>query len=1596
MSRDGCRRKVGGPSQDRGSEQRERTGRGGSYGRGCNRTPPPRRREVDPDRPRFDALTKSREATSFKNPVKDSTFLLQYSIDMKDDDDLLSRLSSCCDKVTTALINTADFKLLIAFVQRLRAPLMSVGLRKHKTEDLLAACVGHHLLVEFLVKEVTPTSTHQESFKFLVWLVRTLATSDQYGNEMRSNLDPLAKKLIDCNVQGASELRAIFVHGIPLRSSNAFPELFDRHDNDHEDWRNVNVLPTVDEIRSDLHPFIPDAPDRCSEIQDDPPTDCVISEATRLHLEHHFRLAREDYVGPLRAATRDGTGRKYRNVEIENFDCDAHQARPGDRKHFSRGLIRITLEFPKLPRGLVGATRAVAKQFWDSPGARRILPKNALVAFRDEQRDEIVGFAVIVQRVTHDLLNTAQQDGKQGLRWRPRIGIDVTQFGDENAKILLGYMGMGPSQALGLIQTDTSLFAYTPFLRALQRLSKLPFAEELVMGSTTPQHPSYFNEDEEINDRICELEEMDGFSYDASQKDAIRRALTSRISLTQGPPGTGKTHLGSRLAKIIVNHSNARILCVTVTNHACDDFLHEVFKAGVPQEQIIRIGKEPKVDDNEKRWLKDRNLYTLGQGSGGRDAAECYHELEELTDLLREWEASLKDKEVWKRVPRMKFFADFFQVDGKELRTRLQWCEEAFKLPRGMTVKNNQVCDQDGFQLRDIRPWTLWDDWTKGKELRDELKDKSTHMLWQKTKSERMQLLNTWKKEIRNSLQTDALNTLSKLRRTNQLLQEVHNARLPDVLSSCSVIGCTTNAAAKHRDLLAAADVKVLIVEEAGEVLENHVLASLPTKAEHLIMIGDHMQLRPKIENNDLDYDNPRAEHKLNISLFERLIKEGLPHGLLLTQHRMHPDIAQLINGTYPDLRNGASTVDREPVRGLRQRLQFITHSADEDQAGTDSVSKSNKGEARLVVNAVKYLCQHGYGEANMIILTSYVAQLVLLTEMLNKANLGAEISEEDRNELTDEALDTIELAGNARRRKKGIRVAVVDNFQGEEADIVIVSLVRSNNDGSIGFLKNENRVNVLLTRARLGMIVIGNHTTFERKDNVWRKLIPKFGRVRTCLAGQCQTHETPFDAHIADDAFDPQNNGCGARCGKTFDACGHRCAQSCHSGVCSPCKEEVRGLCPEGIHQLRKSCSGKYPRCQEAVIIRCPADRHDLVRDCSKRGRPCAQCQSEDARRQAYETARAEELKKIEAEMRDRHEEYLKGMAEIARISAGAEIEAERAAAEQRLREVREHLEEANARSERRIADIKQEFLKRVSKDTAKAREKRRKDNDALTEMLRRMHLNLAKNAENEAQNDAQRKENTRQLEQIRARLGDEECCNCRDLCPVTDLFKCDGGHGLCGECFEGHVRTSCDTNDEMLFARFGKDDCKIRCFDRHTCKCAFSSDALSRNPINHKRYLEALLKYRESIVLRDAQANFQAELRRRERESMLERIVRYIQERILNLSCPRCRQVFDEYNGCAALTCSRPGCHAAFCAYCQADCGQDAHSHVRGCQESVEGGLFVRREIWEEHMKEVRKRRIEGYLLQPDVAEHRAGILDMLNVQLRELGINIPSKVD
>ncbi|KAK8913376.1 NFX1-type zinc finger-containing protein 1 [Metarhizium anisopliae] len=167
--------------------------------------------------------------------------------------------------------------------------------------------------------------------------------------------------------------------------------------------------------------------------------------------------------------------------------------------------------------------------------------------------------------------------------------------------------------------------------------------------------------------------------------------------------------------------------------------------------------------------------------------------------------------------------------------------------------------------------------------------------------------------------------------------------------------------------------------------------------------------------------------------------------------------------------------------------------------------SHSNAWEAEMVHALVRHIVRQGaYRSSDIAVLTPYTGQLQKLrTAMRNDFEIV--LSDRDQDALDKDGFDGTTLISqeasseSPSTQKKGslakkklselLRVATVDNFQGEEAKVVIVSLVRSNEARKVGFLRTTNRINVLLSRAQHGMYLIGNTETYTHVK-MWQMVI--------------------------------------------------------------------------------------------------------------------------------------------------------------------------------------------------------------------------------------------------------------------------------------------------------------------------------------------------------------------------------------------------------------------------------------------------------------------------------------------------------------------------
>ena len=386
-----------------------------------------------------------------------------------------------------------------------------------------------------------------------------------------------------------------------------------------------------------------------------------------------------------------------------------------------------------------------------------------------------------------------------------------------------------------------------------------------------------------------------------------------------------------------------------------------------------------------------------------------------------------------------------------------------------------------------------------------------------------------------------------KCKHFNALCEEAgkvrkHNDRY--ALDTADVIGMTTTGAAKYQHVLEIVKPKIVVVEEAAEVLESHIVSALNTGTQHLILIGDHKQLRP----NPNDYELA-TQYKLEISLFERLVMNGFPHVTLQIQHRMRPQIADLVRGhIYDTLYDHESVLDYPSIKGVAKNLFFIQHSEPERQS---DLSHSNQHEAQYLAALCKFLLQQGYLPSQITILVTYTGQLLLIKNFL--------------------PIKTFE----------GVRVTTVDNFQGEENDIVLLSLVRSNDRDKIGFLSADNRVCVALSRAKHGFYCIGNFELLRRKTDVWAGIIAAMTDKHSIgerLSVHCNNHpEYKYDIKYADE-FEKYlpTGGCQRPCEYRL-LCGHVCGRKCHSD--DPNHEK---------YQCKKPCSKICESCDQPCNLCC------------------------------------------------------------------------------------------------------------------------------------------------------------------------------------------------------------------------------------------------------------------------------------------------------------------------------------------------------------------------------------------------------------------------
>ena len=435
------------------------------------------------------------------------------------------------------------------------------------------------------------------------------------------------------------------------------------------------------------------------------------------------------------------------------------------------------------------------------------------------------------------------------------------------------------------------------------------------------------------------------------------------------------------LAKAFHDHVTSTILVICYTNHALDQFLEDFLDIGIPPESIVRLGS--------KSTQRTATLNLSEQKDGYRRSQATWTVINNLKSEADEIQRQLANE-----------FQSYntFSVRWKDILEHLEFSEEDAHFGEALSIPEQEddytQVDRRG---KNVGPDYLYDRWSRGYYagiFANKIPQKH-QAVWAMDLAARQARVNIWKLSLLQEQVSGICNLAQRFRHCQVRLDEALNERTASILRRKRVIGCTTTAAAKYARDLQNASPGVILVEEAGEILESHILTAISSKTKQLVLIGDHKQLRPKVNNYALTVEKGDG-YDLNRSLFERLVLAGYPHTTLTNQHRMCPEISSIVRHlTYPNLLDDKKTLDRPSPRGLQDRVIFFNHDhpeadtkqiADRRDQGAKS-SKRNEFEVEMVLKFVRYLAQQGYGTDKLVVLTPYLGQLHLLRDQLSKEN---------------------------------------------------------------------------------------------------------------------------------------------------------------------------------------------------------------------------------------------------------------------------------------------------------------------------------------------------------------------------------------------------------------------------------------------------------------------------------------------------------------------------------------------------------------------------------------------------------------------------------
>ncbi|KAI0487711.1 P-loop containing nucleoside triphosphate hydrolase protein [Xylaria cf. heliscus] len=707
-------------------------------------------------------------------------------------------------------------------------------------------------------------------------------------------------------------------------------------------------------------------------------------------------------------------------------------------------------------------------------------------------------------------------------------------------------------------------------------------------------------------------------NLDNSQLSAVHRILTKELGIIQGPPGTGKTFTSVQALQILLDSQRERgsnvIIVAAQTNHAVDQILSQLINLGF---NTVRLGGRTQSEE-----IKRYNMYNLRRrampprahkADGDYKAFEAARRktitrIEELVASI--FSDELIDPEALQTegIITQKQLGSLLAEDGWAHASSAdgtsgvlsQWLGDQRVEAPSMDVidpdfdiqesddtadfdaedydieLDDCIADDDENSGRVEGRWVpIKYQWTGANPrqyteadlvIRKELKREN---LWDINEGNRGAIYQYWQRELlrlqlarfRAELTSNA--RICRNLKANRWHKDLRCIRMAQI----EIVGCTTTGLCKYRGLLAALKPRTMLIEEAAETKEASILSALYPSLQQLILVGDHQQLKPSCDTPFLD----EAPYYIRVSMFERLVALDMPYTMLNMQRRMSPILREVLNPFYPNLQDHPVVCqpDARPlIPGMAQQSFFFHHTWSE---GTDeNLSKFNLLESEMIVRFIDYLMMNGVKGSEITVLTFYRGQRKKILSEFRKM----------------------------KHREPFKNVHTVDSYQGEENDIVILSLVRSNGPEGphkAGFLRDSNRGVVAISRARRGFYLFGNMINLweacDESRKMWGAVLHVFrrqNRFGETLPITCQQHgRTTWIRHP--DEWINYHGGCAEPCEEKFE-CGHDCGRRCHwvqhsRLICLKACERVLSCghrcemyCGEGCHCQCAAFTGAYP----------------------------------------------------------------------------------------------------------------------------------------------------------------------------------------------------------------------------------------------------------------------------------------------------------------------------------------------------------------------------------------------------------------------------------